>query len=63
MKVLVSGSKGLVGSALIAHLKAKGDQVLRLVRERDAVESDCVFWNPAEGRIDAAELTRPLRNR
>jgi uncharacterized protein (TIGR01777 family) len=54
MKILVSGSHGLVGSALIPELKKKGHQVAPLVRQtpRDGE----VFWNPEEGKLDAAAL-------
>jgi hypothetical protein len=54
MKVLVSGSSGLVGSALVAALARGGDEVLRLVR-RPAGASE-LAWDPARGVAEPARL-------
>ncbi len=48
MKVLVSGSSGLVGSALVRKLKDNGSDVGRLVRTASATRSLDVFWKPGE---------------
>ncbi len=53
MKTLITGSTGLVGRALCAHLVARGDEVLRLVRREPAADDE-VQWNPMEGTCDAA---------
>ena len=54
MRILVSGSSGLVGSALLPFLASEGHAVTRLVRSAPAQgEAD---WNPAAGTIDAAAL-------
>ncbi|MGH3265468.1 MAG: TIGR01777 family oxidoreductase [Trebonia sp.] len=45
MKVAVTGSSGLIGTALTASLRADGHQVVRLVR-RAARGSDEVRWDP-----------------
>lgn len=47
LKVLVSGSSGLVGSALLPALRAAGRDVKRLVRGA-ATAPDQLSWNPAE---------------
>jgi uncharacterized protein len=53
--VCLTGSHGLIGSALIPRLRADGHRVLRLVR--GAPEgSDDVRWDPDAGTIDAAGL-------
>src|SRR5262245_50243933 len=52
MRVAVSGSHGLVGSALVPFLEAGCHQVSRLVRQQPAGSSD-IFWDPAAGRTDA----------
>jgi len=55
MKILVTGSTGLVGSALIPALKSSGHQIVRLVRSKPKDASE-VYWNPEQGTINAAEL-------
>lgn len=48
MKVIVAGASGLIGSALCTALRARGDDVTRLVR-RAAVAQDERFWDPSAG--------------
>ena len=55
MKVAVTGASGLIGSALVPHLRSRGDDVLRLVR-RPATAPDEVTWDPAAGTVDLAGL-------
>lgn len=55
MKVLVSGSHGLVGTALISSLASDGHEIVRLVRAAPSSAAE-VEWHPNEGRIDAAKL-------
>jgi uncharacterized protein (TIGR01777 family) len=47
MRILVSGSTGLIGTALVEHLLGLGHQVGRLVRG-DMREPGDVRWNPGE---------------
>jgi len=56
MKILVSGSHGLVGKALTHSLTDDGHEVVRLVRRERAIGSPEVEWYPDQGRIDAAHL-------
>jgi hypothetical protein len=55
MKVAITGSSGLIGTALRASLGADGHEVLRLVR-RPAQSADEISWDPATGRLDPAGL-------
>jgi uncharacterized protein (TIGR01777 family) len=56
MRILVSGSSGLVGSALLRVLSRAGYSVARLARPgRLPVKGD-VVWDPAKGVIDRAFL-------
>jgi uncharacterized protein (TIGR01777 family) len=55
MKVAVTGASGLIGSALVPHLRSRGDAVLRLVR-RPATAPDEVTWDPTAGTVDLAGL-------
>lgn len=54
MKVLVSGSTGLVGSALVPALEAEGHKVKRLVRKEPTSETE-ILWNPAI-KTDSSKL-------
>ena len=55
MNILVTGSTGLVGSAVVPFLTTGGHRVVRLVRGT-ACGPDEVEWNPQAGTIDAAKL-------
>ncbi len=58
MRILVSGSSGMVGSALRPALVAAGDEVGRLLRPgADAGPLD-VAWDPAADHLDAGTLER-----
>lgn len=54
MDVLVTGSSGLIGTALVAALREAGHRPIRLVRR--PTSGDTVTWDPAAGTIDAASL-------
>lgn len=60
MKIIITGSTGLIGSALVRSLTAEGHEVTRLVRgEVPAGKGDgtrVVRWDPANGKVDAAKL-------
>src|SRR5580704_15512361 len=45
MKVAVTGSSGLIGTALVASLRSDGHQVIRLVRRAPRSEDE-VRWDP-----------------
>lgn len=55
MNILVTGSTGLVGSALVPFLTTGGHRVLRLVRGTPR-NDDEIAWNPEKGEIDLAKL-------
>jgi uncharacterized protein (TIGR01777 family) len=60
MKILVAGSSGLVGSALVPELASAGHTVCRLVRpgrpEEDAAAGFAVAWDPATGELGGAAV-------
>ena len=67
MRVLVAGSSGLIGTALVQHLTERGHSVTRLVRsvdgsgEKDAPADSRVGnieWEPAVGILDRDVLAR-----
>jgi uncharacterized protein (TIGR01777 family) len=51
MRVLVTGSHGLIGSAVAASLEAAGHDVVRLVRDGGSPS-----WDPQRGRLDGSAL-------
>ncbi|MDL4771224.1 MULTISPECIES: TIGR01777 family oxidoreductase [Thermomonosporaceae] len=54
MKVTLTGSSGLIGTALVRALRADGHEVVRLVR-RDPAGPDEARWDPS-GDVDPAAL-------
>jgi len=52
MRVLVSGSTGLVGSALVPRLKLEGHEVVRLLRCPPPLGPFEAFWDPGAGRLE-----------
>ena len=54
-RVAITGASGLIGSALLGHLKSEGHTVQRLVR-RKTVAADEVFWDPIKGEIELEPL-------
>lgn len=56
MKVLVTGTSGLIGSALVPSLTTEGHTVTALVRHSIAPARKELYWNPAENLIDETHL-------
>jgi uncharacterized protein (TIGR01777 family) len=57
MKIAITGSSGLVGTAVSGRLDADGHEVTRMVRSREAARaSDAIFWDPSRGEIDSSGL-------
>jgi uncharacterized protein len=55
MRIAVTGSTGLIGTALVRSLRSDGHEVVRLVR-RPARAGDEVEWDPHRQYVDAAGL-------
>jgi hypothetical protein len=58
MLVAVTGSTGLIGSALVRQLEADGHQLLRFTRSPGSSRPDRPYWDPMAGRIDADALAK-----
>jgi len=56
MKVLISGSTGLVGSALVRLLTSDGYHVTRLVRPGGPITHGSVPWDPQNGLLDSEAI-------
>ena len=54
MKVVVTGSSGMIGGALVPALKAAGHDVTRLVRR--APSAGEIEWDPEKGTLDPKAL-------
>ena len=55
MRIAVTGSSGLIGTALTAGLEADGHTVTPLVR--GPARPGTISWDPAAGRLDPADLS------
>jgi len=56
MKIVISGSHGLVGKALSKALVADSHEVFDLVRQKAPAGPRDIEWHPNEGVIDSASL-------
>ncbi len=56
MRVAVTGSSGLIGSALVTRLEAAGHTVIRVVRRPTTPGQGAITWDPDAGTIDRAGL-------
>ena len=55
MRILVTGSSGLIGSMLVPRLTSRGNEVLRLVR-RPSSSGFEISWDPESGRLSPQEI-------
>lgn len=56
MRILVSGSSGLVGKTLCGMLEREGHTVVRLVRNATALSENVIYWDPARGILAGDQL-------
>jgi uncharacterized protein (TIGR01777 family) len=56
VKILLSGSSGLIGSSLLPFFRAGEHHVTRLVRRPAHSEAREIAWDPAEGKLDPVAL-------
>lgn len=54
-RIAITGASGLIGTALVGHLKSAGHTVQRLVR-RPVVGADEIQWDPKTGYVDIESL-------
>jgi len=55
-RVAISGASGLIGKALSAFLRARGDEVVHLVRRKPANSTE-VGWDPRSRTLDPGDLS------
>jgi hypothetical protein len=56
MRVLLTGSSGLIGHALLSLLAADGHKVVRLTRSQTPARGRDILWDPSAGTIQAEDL-------
>lgn len=56
LTVAITGSGGLIGSALGHVLTTGGHRVVRMVRNRSKAVDGAVYWDPRGGEVDTAGL-------
>jgi uncharacterized protein (TIGR01777 family) len=56
MKVLITGSTGLIGSSMIPFLSTGGHSITCLKRGKSKIGENDLYWNPEKGEIDTSKL-------
>jgi uncharacterized protein len=56
MKIIITGSSGLVGSSLIPFLSTGGHHITRFTRSKTDAAQGIAYWDPAKKKIDASKL-------
>ena len=56
MRILLTGSSGLIGHALLSFLTADGHKVVRLTRSQRPASSSHISWDPSAGTIQVDDL-------
>ncbi len=58
MRIAITGSTGMIGSAVIKYFLAQGQQVSQISRQASVAndKTPLITWDPARGQMDAAQL-------
>jgi len=56
LKVLLTGSSGMVGSSLLSFLRSQGHDVWVLKRSKSDLPNKVIGWDPTKDRLDANDL-------
>ena len=56
MRVLISGSTGLIGSSLVRSIESGGHDVVRLLRPQSRTSANGIMWDPAARSLEPGEL-------
>lgn len=58
MRIIVTGSTGLIGTALTEELKRQGHELFRFIRPPKLPSLNDIVWNPAERFIDKSKIRK-----
>jgi len=56
MKLIVSGSSGLIGSAICEHYDSEEHTVFKMKREKTSIKKSDLSWDPLAGNIEISKL-------
>ena len=56
VEIAITGSSGLIGSALMSRLSEAGHRPIAVVRRAPRAGGDEIMWDPTKGEIDAKAL-------
>ncbi len=56
MKILLTGSSGLIGAALLNSFRERGYEVKRIVRSEKFLSEDAILWDPEHHEIRLDEF-------
>ena len=56
MRILLSGSSGLIGTMFRSHLESTDHEVVRLVRSKSRLDGDTVLWDSDSDEVDTSGL-------
>ena len=56
MRIVISGSSGLIGRAIVAELSQAGHEITRLVRGGPSADRPAIFWDPLGDFLDPLPL-------
>jgi uncharacterized protein (TIGR01777 family) len=56
MKILISGSNGMIGNAFLREAESAGDTIIHLVRPASPATADSVVWDISRSALDPASL-------
>jgi uncharacterized protein len=57
MKILISGSTGLIGRHLVDRLKQKGHTIARLLRSKKGFPEQEILWDPSQNRLEIPAIS------
>jgi hypothetical protein len=56
MRVAITGSSGLIGTALTKSLRADGHSVVRMLRDTTGSDGSVLHWDPVRGDLDPKRI-------